>query len=546
LKDLEVEQICTDNNQIDWVITNPNSFEVKVDWTLKDDGNNTVASGTGDSVGAGATLTLHTTALGVYTLTVHITEPFISQYFNLTSDQDTCYVPDSLTLENACELDQAGKPTGRIVWTVNNPNDREITFDVNGANPVEAGPYSAPANGSATFTTGNDSALAVTVSFGFGDPGETFTSNEVTSEAGECEAPPLPLTLGYACELVQGRYTGNVLWTVNNPNGIALQFTVDGITTVESQPIDIAALSSATFTTDDTVDASVTVTFSYGDPSGDYASEAVQLTAFECTEPQDIYITYYCELDSRNGEDLAFGSAKNAKLLPPGSSIFWYVVNPNPFAVDVEVLLDGSSQGNFTIPAYGSQQFSSESGSHTLEANWDGDQSTSSTSEIDACVPPQPLQLSYVCLPGSGGAIAWSVYNPNIVPVAFDYYLDQDPPVSADGNAVVGAGETMEFAITSGGAHLGSIAWLYGGENLLSEASPSDYCLPPDGGGEGGDPLPPPGAAVGGSGGAVLIPVTGADRSGMLQSWFINLGLVFLGAAIVLTALTRRLATRPV
>ncbi|NPV56123.1 MAG: hypothetical protein HPY76_05535, partial [Anaerolineae bacterium] len=528
LQNIALSHDCTDDGQIEWTVDNPNAFAIKVDWTLKDAGSATIASGSGTDVPAGSELVLHTTGLGVYTLTVAIVQPFQSIYHNLTSDEDTCYVPDPLTLSQACELDQAGKPTGRIVWTVTNPNDREFSFTLQGsAPPTPVAPLgSAPANGSVQFLS-IDGSYNTFARFIY--QSANYDSNSVTTVAGDCEAPPVPLTLSFACELDQaGKYTGFAIWTVYNPNDKALSFTVNGVSTVEAQPIAIGALGNAYFTTDDNVGASVTVSFVY--KSETYTSDPETLTAWQCTEPQDIYITQSCYENGNGIGDVVLAS----------NMIHWWVVNPNPYPVDVEIILDGGSLGTFTIAGNSSQHVTSDQGAHTLEAKWGDGKSVSESTEIDTCVPPLDLQMLSDCPAGGVGTIHWSVTNPNLVPVDFVYFLDQDPPVVPDGGGTIGAGETLEFALTSGGAHYVSIAWLYGGEGLVSTGTAPDYCLPPGGGGDGGDPLPPPGAAVGGAGGPVLIPVTGADRSGVLQSWLINLGLVFLGAAFVLTAVRRR------
>ncbi|NPV57946.1 MAG: hypothetical protein HPY76_14925 [Anaerolineae bacterium] len=77
---------------------------------------------------------------------------------------------------------------------------------------------------------------------------------------------------------------------------------------------------------------------------------------------------------------------------------------------------------------------------------------------------------------------------------------------------------------------------------------------PGDGSSGGGDPgINPPGGGLaapagGGAGGAVLIPVTGADLGafngmGRLQQWLLNLGMIFLGMGLMLTGASRRFGT---
>lgn len=181
---------------------------------------------------------------------------------------------------------------------------------------------------------------------------------------------------------------------------------------------------------------------------------------------------------------------------------------------------------------------------------------------------PDALRILFECV---GNGIEWTIINPNPFPVNFEW-------ISTDGTSgsdTVGSLSSLMFHGSPLGSFTVTVSWVVNNQAHGIEQSNGEFCLPytatptntadptrtpqntqpsntastPD---DNDDPTPVPSLATLAPPSAgstnVLIPVTGSDMSqslpsvmGLLQSLLMNSGFAFLGLAIVLQMISRRL-----
>ena len=236
---------------------------------------------------------------------------------------------------------------------------------------------------------------------------------------------------------------------------------------------------------------------------------------------------------------------------------YWKVTNPNPYAVSFNWEAIGSSEsGSGTVPANGEVFFSTLAGPNVVYL-YVGEMVIAESAAGEPCL--MDLTMAYQCVEGIQ---VWTVTNGNDFDQAFNWASTAGP----FGTGLAPALGATTFSLP-GGVQTITLTYahpLFGERTVSQETGPITCAvltatpLPtptvavtqtpstPDPTDEPDrDPtptvyvptLPPP---TGGLATPVLIPVTGVDNAGsapllpLSASLFVNLGLVFLGAAVSL------------
>lgn len=452
-----------------------NNGETAANFTWSLDSGADTGSGT---VAAGATVVVTTTSGGAHLLTVTWEDGSVS----LASVNEECaeVTPPVLTISKACYED------GGIQWTVHNDSDTAVSFTWTLDGGAHTGGGAVPANGSMNVIVSTGGAHTFSITWADG-------SASLVSTVEECGGERVPdLSVTWFC----GDLEGNLSWRISNPGVDPVIFTwsLDGSAPVSATVVGGGSLVVATSTSA----SAHTIVITWPDGLGGEGTASSTSAAGVCQEEvtptptPDLTISYRC-VDDR---------------------LQWTVRNPTNQPVSFEWDLDSGRQtGVGSVAANGSTAFLvSGNGRHTVVLNWplpDPTRTLSRTSARDACVP--------------------TVETPPPSPTPFFPFITPTPGGPGSTSTPGGPGSTPSAGGTPG--------------------------TPPQGGSTPGVPVTgatpmatvgaPGGAGSTGSGGQVLIPTTGADLTGfgfglgMLHKLFTNLGLLFLGFALVLHGVSR-------
>jgi hypothetical protein len=403
-------------------------------------------------------------------------------------------------------------------------------------------------------------------------PTATFTLTPTATFTATATPEPLdPMSLSYACGP-----DDNILWTIANPNDRAVDFVWEVNGAPAGPGTTVNANSTLQFTST-SLDAN-TVRVIWQNELGETQEVEDTNPADLCSEPLTLAVLYDCT----------------------GDQIQWTVFNSSDDPIDFSWnVVGGSQSGNSTAPANGSITFlTSNVSTFTVEVTWDqnGEPVTiSGTSDGDLCQDPNlRITLAYDC---TGDSIAWSVVNPTGSDINFTWFIVGG---GASGVNTAPANGSVVFVNTGLAQSTVQINWTSNGQAFGTNATNDpEYCEDPSPTNtpqDPGDPTltpqipvtgpsptprivtpaptltPDPDAtqapvtalqvqptqigptlgaptAVSGDSQA-LIPVTGADLTnpgemfnlGYLQQALMNLGMLFLGAALALNGLGNRFA----
>jgi len=368
-------QCAADGSGIDWTIYNPNAFNVGYRYQI-----DSLGEVAGQSLGAGASRTLHTTS-GAHT--VKVMGSWGADVI-VASASDSCVPtpPDPLNLTHNCEADGDG-----ITWTITNPNDTEtLSFQWQ----IDGGEFSVVINVTAgsTYEVSSDGGAHT-----FAIAGDWGSAND-SSNSQECKVvPPLEtLSVSYGCD----EELGEIIWTLTNPNDEAVYFSYaldsnPSVTVVEPVPanssIDFLSITADGF--------EHTVTVTYVDGASSISMTPVTSSSQYCyfVPPADLDISFLC------------GNFHH---------IIWTVTNNSNQSVEFTWFLDDPSYASgavATIEPFGTWTTTSEIGAHTFEIFWGTDFHETMTSPEQYCCPPS-------ITPTDPPDITTTPYDPQGTPVA--------------------------------------------------------------------------------------------------------------------------------
>jgi len=534
---LLVAHLCVEPGVIRWTVTNPGTTAVAYTWSF--DGGLVTGDG---SVAGGQTATLYESSGDAHTMLVTWDDGSDSD----ASLPDECSVPTPPVLELSKICVDEG-----IQWSVTNTGETATDFTWSLDSGAETGSGSVGAGATVIVTTTAGGAHLLTV---------TWTEGSVSLEsvAEECTEIDPPLVISKICY-----EDGGIQWIVTNNSAIALPFTWN---------LDSGANTGSS---NAPANGSVVVLVSSG---------GVHTFSIEWLDGSS---TLTSEEEECGGESVPDLSVSWICAEEDGT-IQWRVSNPGIDPVTFTWSLDGSTPVSLTVPGSGSVNVTTSTSvtSHEMEIVWPdglgGEGTATAQSEAGVCteqVTPTPtpdLTLSYRCV---DERLQWTVRNSGSQTVNFVWDLDNG---SQSGTGSVPAGGSTAFLVSSNGSHTVTVSWpTPDPTRTISRISSRQACVP-DIETPPVTPTPPvvfftptpgvlitttpgvlvtttpsipvtgatPLATVGvpgstGSGGQVLIPTTGADLTGFafglgaLQTLFTNLGLLFLGFALVLHGLGR-------
>ena len=264
---------------------------------------------------------------------------------------------------------------------------------------------------------------------------------------GGCDKRP-ELTITHTC--VVG---GGIAWTLNNPNPLAISYslTIDG---VASGGGSVPASSSVALTT--TTGGIHTVVATYDNGLGVLTTATGVSQAGECMVVPALTVTHACTV----------------------GGIAWTANNPGPAAVEISYSIDGTAAGSVNVPAGSSVVFATTTPvAHNVTITWpngfggEGTASDSSTNE-ECNRSPITLSLGFAC---TEGGTQWTVTNPNSQAVTFTWSLDGGATSQQN---VPGNGSVM-FLTTGTGVHTVEITWPDGlGGTGRASATAADTCIP--------------------------------------------------------------------
>ncbi len=213
--DLTLSPVCTENNEISWVLSNPNA-DLSFDYSFSLDSGAAVGAG---SIAGGQTLSIHTSSNGGHSMVVTYTGVDGSRQVSAQSSAFQCVPPGDLSVTFTCNLED-----NSVDWRVSNPNGYEVDFEyyidrAPEGEPDGTGTAAANASGVA-FTSTSGGGHTVTIVWM--QPDEETRSASNTSGEFFC-VPPVELDLTYACPT--GSATRQIRWTVLNPNGYDVAFS---------------------------------------------------------------------------------------------------------------------------------------------------------------------------------------------------------------------------------------------------------------------------------------------------------------------------------
>ncbi len=363
------------------------------------------------------------------------------------------------------------------------------------------------------------------------------------------------LNLAFAC----GFYgADHYTWLVDNPNAFDVDFTWEVAGKHEHGHGTVDGRSETTFRT------------SLGHKTVRIYVDDVQVDATASETGDDEFCLYNLSLDQDCNSS---------------GGITWSIRNRNDFDVHFEAELDDDNFDD-TVDDNSTYHLDSSSGAHTLELSWTHDlwtrhESLSSSSNSCQTYPVFPnLGLVYNC---AEDGINWTASNANDDAI---YFVWRWIGTNQAGSAFIQPHSAMNFFKTGRGSQEMLISWYSGStQKTIDLVTGPQYCsiatntpLPTQ------TPLPTstptstmtptatmtytptntattisnaaevriptstivPTLPAPAPGGNVLIPVTGADFAlptgyNLLQTTLVNAGLVFLGIALVLQGVSRRI-----
>lgn len=234
----------------------------------------------------------------------------------------------------------------------------------------------------------------------------------------------------------------------------------------------------------------------------------------------------------------------------------WYVSNPNPFDVTFSYSINGGGSQDFTVPASTDNLTfviaGPEAGTLYASVNFAGVFHEYSLVKVNSCEvssKPQELIFNYVC---NINSINWNVTNPNNYDIPFVYVVDPIQGItlssSNSGNAIAPAGGSLfTFFVSTPASHVVQISYDLGDGQTrdFTITNGNDFCKVTT----VDTPVPSLQVPPENPTSTILIPVTGADLSGMLiadllakgQKYLITIGLGLFGLGMVLHGVAKKI-----
>lgn len=533
---LGVSHACA-NNGIQWTVTNNTADVTPVSFTWSLD--NGAETGSGSVAGVGGTSDF---------LSTNFTEAHsvIISWANGTktaSDNSAineCAPSLHLTILKSCILEQ-----DQIQWQVRNDGTAATSFTWSLDNSSNSPLISIGLGETKNVTVSSSGAHELKIAW------ENGGSASVQSVEGECGPIPPALSLSKTCN----QNNNGILWSVTNSStaSVTAHWDLDGDS---SGSLSVGGGNTEQVTTSTGGVHTFTVTW------GTNNSTSLKSTAEECggTSRPSLTIQFACT----------------------ETGVEWSVTNPGLESVTY-TWKHGTETGTQTVSGPGSKKlpFTTPLGEvNTVSITWPdgsgGTLSASATATADACsTPPPALTLSNACVSGN---IQWSVRNPGLKPVTFTWDLDNGSQSQQD-TVGTGANNLRHFLVTSHGKHTVKITW-GDGSFTTSLSSSAGFCTvttttptvtpptpfpsrtptptrtpsPTATQGPTSTPtvtrtpmstLDAPKAAS--EGANVTLPITGADFTNsslfgvsFLQKALMNLGMLFLGVALVFEGINRK------
>lgn len=512
-----------------------------------------------------------------------------------TETPDPTPEPVQLTLDHTCtqQTPVGAMPYNLVEWFVSNGNGFTVPFDwaLTGAGGGSGTSGVAASTNNFNFQDSGDNVDTMTLNYSiYGDP---YTLSD-TLGAMDCPPviPPVELTMGARCvqELDNaGKPIANtIVWSMTNGNDFGVDYSFDITPDADSGSGTLATGGPHDFYTSPDGEHTMAVDYTiYGTEYDLDLTTGPLCPSLPTPDPSQMDIVATCV-------DIYGTEISSMTADPIARKVVWSINNPNaytvPFDYNYDLGLETGSSGAMsgTNPF---KEYPADNNSHTMTIGYTGwggaPYSDTETIAGDFCLPivppePVPFQLSAACKQTKnelGAPIAnnieWTVLNLNEKPIAgigFNWTLTGGSTGTGVGTAVYNvanifhtspdiAPQTMVLDYLVGPTHYTDTSFTVEVDlcPIIPTPTPETPTVTPETptvtpetptGTPDNTPDPTLPVPVTGVTPQIVIPVTGADRTGAstmayglaaLQSTLFNLGLAFFGLGLVFTAVGRKM-----